>query len=193
MSEEQQSIIQFCVWNGISKEKNRFEEGRENIGVNECCSYSVTKMSSHVAAIKELLDKGCRITICKIMDKSDFCYGTVFSIIHDNFNMHKVCTQWIPKWLIDDWNGYEWSLVNCCWRGLSVKEPTWWKSLWLVTKHGSVCTHNGRNHSPLCGRPQALHPKNKFKVNQSAKKLVFVVFLNTRGVILTHAVTDRTT
>jgi len=86
----------------IYKWYNRFQEGRENIGDDARSGRPASKTSSHVAAVKELLDKDRRITIREIVDRTDCGYGTVFKIIHDQLNMRRICARWIPKMLTDD-------------------------------------------------------------------------------------------
>ena len=72
----------------------RFELGRENLGDNKRSGRrpSVVK-SLHVAAVNVLLDKDRRITIRKIVSKADYSYGTVSSIIPNQFNMRRTCAR----------------------------------------------------------------------------------------------------
>lgn len=125
MSVEQRSAIKFCALNGIPKLKTiqmleqaygnealkktavykwykRFKDGRNDIEDDARTGRPVTKTSSDVADVKELLDKDRRITIREIVDRTSCSYGTVFNIIHDTLNMRRVCARWIPKLLTDD-------------------------------------------------------------------------------------------
>jgi transposase len=91
MSVEQRSAIKFCVLNGISRGKtiemlqqaygdssvkktavykwyNRFKEGRQGTGDDERSGRPVTKTSSYVADVKDLLDKDRRLTIREITE-----------------------------------------------------------------------------------------------------------------------------
>ena len=90
MSDEQRSAIKFCVRNGFSKSKTIdmllnaygekamkktavymwykcFEEGKENIKDDQRSGRPSIVTSSHVAAVKQLLDNHRRITIRDIV------------------------------------------------------------------------------------------------------------------------------
>ena len=79
-----------------------FEEGRENIKDDQRSGRPSVVTSSHVAAAKQLLDKDRRITIRDIVAKTDYSYGTVSGIIHNQLNMRQICARWIPKMLNTD-------------------------------------------------------------------------------------------
>ena len=106
MSDKQRSAIKFCVRNGFSKSKTidmllnaygekamkkaavymwykRFEEGKENIKGDQRSGRPSVVTSSHVAAVKQVLDNDRRITIRNIAAKTDYSYGTVSDIIHN--------------------------------------------------------------------------------------------------------------
>ena len=67
--------------------------------------------SSHVAAVKQLLDYDRRFTIRDIVAKTDYRYGTVSGIIHNQLNMRRICARWIPKMLNTDQKRLR---VECC-------------------------------------------------------------------------------
>ena len=134
MSDEQKSAIKLCVRNGFSKSKStdmllnaykkkamkktavymwykRFEEGRENIKDDQRSSRPRVITSSHVTAVKQLLDNDRCITIKDIVAKTDYSYGTVSGIIHNQLNMCRICARWIPKMLNTDQKRLH---VECC-------------------------------------------------------------------------------
>ena len=67
--------------------------------------------SSHVAALKQLLDNARGITIRDIVAKTDYSYFTVSGIIHNQLNMRRICARWIPKMLNTD---QKILCVECC-------------------------------------------------------------------------------
>ena len=89
----------------------RFEEGRENIKDDQRSGRPSVVTSSHVAAVKQLLDNDRRITIRDIVAKTDNSYGTVSGIIHNQLNMRRICARWIPKMLNTDQKRLR---VECC-------------------------------------------------------------------------------
>ena len=166
----------------------RFEDGRENLLDDERSGRPITKTLSHVAAIKELLDRDRRITIRDIVDRTDCSYGAVSMIIHDQLNMRRVCARWIPKMLNDEQKRlrvercdqflkrYESEGENFMDRIVTVDET--WISLYTPeTKAQSTIWKT-------MGSPSS----KKFKLKQSTKKQMFVIFFDVRGVVLAHAV-----
>ena len=89
----------------------RFEEGRENIKDDQHSGRPRVVTSSHVAAVKHLLDNDRRITIRDIVAKTDYSYGTVSGIIHNQLNMRRICARWIPEMLNTDQKRLR---VECC-------------------------------------------------------------------------------
>ena len=104
MNLEQRAAIKFCVKNGFSRIKiikymtnaygdaapkktaiykwfKRFKEGREALTDDEPSGRPVTL--THVAVIKEFLNKDRRITLRELLSRTDCSYGQVFNIIHN--------------------------------------------------------------------------------------------------------------
>ena len=74
----------------------RFEEGGENIKDDQRSGRPSVVTSSHVAAVKQLLDNDRRITIRDIVANTEYSYGTMSGIIHNQLNMRRTCARWIP-------------------------------------------------------------------------------------------------
>ena len=90
----------------------RFEEGKENIEDDQRSGRPSVVTSSHVAAVKQLLDNDRRITIRDIVAKTDYNYGTVSGIIHNQLNMRRFCARWFPKCSMLIRNDFVWNFVN---------------------------------------------------------------------------------
>lgn len=166
----------------------RFEEGRENIKDDQRSGRPSVVTSSHVAAVKQLLDNDRRITIRDIVAKTDYSYGTVSGIIHNQLNMRRICARWIPKMLNTDQKRLR---VECCEQLLKRFEREGEKFMdRIVTVDEtwiSLYTPETKAQSTMWKTPGSPSPK-KFKMSQSTKKQMFVVFFDARGVILAHAV-----
>ena len=86
----------------VFKWYNRFEQGHSSI-IDEPQPGRPTSISTqHVDIVKELLDIDRRITICEITDRTEYSYGTVFNIIHNELGMRRICARWIQHMLDDN-------------------------------------------------------------------------------------------
>ena len=156
----------------------RFEEGRESIKDDQRSGRPSVVTSSHVAAVKQLLDNDRRITISDIVAKTDYSYGTASGIIHNQLNMRRICARWIPKMLNTDQKR---SRVECCEQLLKRFERDGGKFMdRIVTVDEtwiSLYTPETKAQSTMWKTPGSLSPK-KFKMCQSTKKQMFVVFFD---------------
>ena len=201
MSDEQRSAIKFCVQNGFSKSKTidmllnaygekaikkaavymwykRFKEGRENIKDDHPVA---VQTSSRIAAVKQLLDNDPGITTRDIVAETDYSYGTVSGIIHNQLNMRRICALWIPKMLNTDQKRLG---VECCEQLLKrfkreeekfmdrivTVDETWISLYRPETKVQSMTWKTTGSPSP-----------KKFKMSQSTKKQMLVVFFERQG------------
>ena len=70
-----------------------FVEGRDTIKDDQRSGRPSVVTSPHVAAVTQLLDNDPRITIRDIVAKTDYGYGTVSGIIHNQLNMRRICAR----------------------------------------------------------------------------------------------------
>ena len=141
----------------------RFEEGKENIKDDQRSGRPSVVTSSHIAAVKQLLDNDRRITIRDILAKTDYSYGTVSGIIHNQLNMRRYCARWIPKMLN---TGRKRLRVECCEQLLKRFEregESSWTELSSLLKRGSACSRQRPKLSRRCGKPQDRHPQRNSK------------------------------
>ena len=159
----------------------RFEEGRENIKDDQHSGRPSVVTSSHVAAVKQLLDNDRRITIRDVVAKTDYSYGTVSVIIHNQLNMRRVCARWIPKVLNTDQKRLR---VECCEQLLKKFEREGEKFMdRIVTVDEtwiSLYTPETKAQSTMWKTPGSPSPE-KLKMSQSTKKQMFVVFFDAKG------------
>ena len=103
-------------------------------------------------------------------------------------NMRRICARWIPKMLNTDQKRLR---VECSEQLLKRFEREGEKFMdRIVTVDEtwiSLYTPETKAQSTMWKTPGPPFPK-KFKMSQSTKKQMFVVFFDARGVILAHAV-----
>lgn len=172
----------------VYKWYKRFQEGRECTMDDARTGRPATKTSSHVADVKNLLDKDRRITIREIVLRLDCGYGTVFRILHDQLNMRRVCARWIPKQLSIEQKLVRAECSKQMIRRFEREGADFLERIVTVDETWiSLYTPETKAQSTMWKGPGSPSPK-KFKVTQSAKKQMFVVFFDARGVILAHGV-----
>ena len=211
MNLEQRAAIKFCVKNGFSRIKiieymtnvygdaapkmtaiykwfKRFEEGREALTDDERSGRPVTLTSTHVAVIKEFLDKDRRITLRELSARTDCSYGKVFNIIHEQLNMRRVCARWIPKMLTDNQKRMRTESCQRKLRRFEREGSNFMERIVTVDETRiSFYTPETKQQSTMWKTPGSPSPK-KFKQTQSTKKQMFIVLFDVRGVVLAHAV-----
>ena len=107
---------------------------------------------------------------------------------NNQLNMRQICARWIPKMLNTDQKRLR---VECCEQLLKRLEREREKFMdRIVTVDEtwiSLYTPETKAQTTIWKTPGSPSPK-KFKMSQSTKKQMFVVFFDPRGVILPHAV-----
>ena len=212
MSVEQRTAIKFCVLNGKKKQKrncgnvgqaygdaamkrtalhkwySRYENGYESVMDKQRSGRPTSITLQKVQEIKELLDKDRRITVREVSQRVDCSVGTVHSIIHENLNMRRLCTRWIPKMLSECQKAQK---VESCRRFVQQFEREGEDFLSRIVTAGetwiSLYDPESKEQSTMWKSPGSPSPK-KFKVSRSTKKPIFIMFFNIHDIILSHAV-----
>ena len=152
----------------------RFEEGKENIKDDQRSGRPSVVTSSHVAAVKQLLDNDRRITIRDIVAKTDYSYGTVSGIIHNQLNMRRICARWIPEMLN---TGRKRLRAECCEQLLKrfEREGENFMDRIVTVDETWISLHmpETKAQSTMWKTPGSPSPK-KFKMSHSTKKQMFM-------------------
>ena len=82
----------------LHKWYSRYENGYESVMDEQRSGRPTSITSQKVQKIKELLDKDRHIMVREVSQRVDCSVGTVHTIIHENFNMRRLCARWIPKY-----------------------------------------------------------------------------------------------
>jgi len=78
----------------------RFKEGREEIGDDQCpgCP-SISKTDANIEKICEIVRQNLCLSIRAVAELINIDKETVRQILHNNFNMKKVCSKMVPRLL----------------------------------------------------------------------------------------------
>ena len=81
----------------------RFKEGREEIGDDQRPGLpSTSKTAANIEKIGEIVRQNRRLSIRAIAELINIDKETVRQILHNNFNMKKVCSKIVPRFLTPD-------------------------------------------------------------------------------------------
>lgn len=143
--------------------------------------------------IEALLRSDRRLTVRDIALKTGLGSASVHDIIINELNMTKVCARWVPRLLTSQQKlqrvadsraflkQYR-QLGDRFLESIITADETWVSVYDPKTKQDSSVWKTPNSPSPV-----------KAMVKTSAKKLMFIVFFDMRGVILCHAVPARKT
>lgn len=144
--------------------------------------------SSMADEIKELLDHDRRLTVREIASKVDLGVATVHSIIKEELGMKKVCARWIPRLLTDDQKQQRIDNSEMCLGRYRRQGNRFLEEIITVDETWiSVYDPETKQDSSVWKTPNSPSP-TKALVRTSAKKMMFIVFFDIRGVVLCHAV-----
>jgi len=78
----------------------RFKEGREEIGNDQRHGRpSTSKTYANIEKVCEIVRQNCRLSIRAVTELINTDKETVRQILHNNFNMKKVCSKIVPRLL----------------------------------------------------------------------------------------------
>ena len=85
-------------WASVFEWHKRFKEGRESVRDDEKCGRSKEVSTPElIGQIKNFMDKDCRVSIETINAQFDVRVGTVYSIIHKELKMRKICVKFVLR------------------------------------------------------------------------------------------------
>ena len=86
----------------VSEWHKKFKVGRGSVRDDERCGRSKEVSTPElISQIKNFMDKDRRVSIETISAQFDVSEGTVFTIIHKELKMRKICTKFLPSVLRD--------------------------------------------------------------------------------------------
>ena len=172
---------------------SKFEQGDNPVTDEPRPDRPSSISTKKIETVKELLDSDRWMTIRDITVRTGYTLCTVFRTIHNKQGMRRICARWISHMIdenqmcrrvelsqqfIERELNYSMDFLN---RIVTVDET------WISTYDPET-----KQESSMWKTPGSPSPK-KFKVSRSATKRMFIVFFDVKGVILSHAVTERRT
>jgi hypothetical protein len=61
----------------------------------------ISKTSENIAAVHDLIEGDCRLTVVEICQELGISYGSVQSIIKNELQFRKIAARWVPRLLSD--------------------------------------------------------------------------------------------
>ena len=90
-------------WVSVSEWHKRFKEGRESVRDDKRCGRSKEVGTPElIGQIKNFMDKDHCVSIEAISTQFDISVGTVYTIIHEELKMQKICAKFVPRVLRED-------------------------------------------------------------------------------------------
>lgn len=181
-------VSRSCVY----KWHSRFVNGRDSVQDDERPGRSRIISPSLIERIGNVMDEDGRITVVELAARFDIGYGTAYAILNDNLNMRRVSARWIPRLLTEGDKVKRVQLSRAFLRQCSNDErflqrivttdETWLYHYDPETKQQSSTWKKKTSPPPL-----------KAKVRKSARKNMFIFFMDINGILLVHAVPEGQT
>jgi len=171
------SRTQFLEW------FKRFKEGREEIGDNQRPSRpSTSKTDANIEKVGEIVRQNRRLSIRALAELINTDKETVRQILHNNFNMKKVCSKMVPRLLTPEQKEIP---TNICADILQNTEndPN-------ILENIITCDESWFFQYDAVSKCQFMHWKSpssprqkKARQSKSKYKVIMIVFFDIRGIV----------
>ncbi|GFO04466.1 histone-lysine N-methyltransferase SETMAR [Plakobranchus ocellatus] len=184
-------VYQWCSW---------FKDNRTNLQ-DEPRSGLVNTANNdwNTARVDELIKVNRRVKLKEISLKLDIPKTNVYEIVHDKLGYHKVSARWVPKCCQMSISARDSKSPKSCCTGVNKKvmKPLMWglagtivpgtsslNTSSLEMKLGYTRALRRQNATQMTWKHPSSPVTKKFKVQQSATKVVATVFWDSCGMIL---------
>lgn len=161
----------------------RFQDGREDVEDDPRSGRpSTSKTDKNIEKVGVLVRSDRRLTIRMISDTVGIDKESVRQILHDNFNMHKVCAKMVPKILSDDQKEIRKNLSTDALNQIE-NDPDFLKRVitcdesWFFTYDPETKRQSMHWKSPKSPRMK------KARMSKSKFKAMMIVFFDIQGII----------
>lgn len=169
----------------IYKWHNLFKQGRESLEDDARPGRPIEVTTPEVVRkVENLILEDARLKKKQLAEMVGVSDTTIFKVLHDHLGMSKVCARWVPRMLTPPQKhermACSQAFLNLCSEDhdgvlsrIVTGDKTWVHHYEPESKHESVQWHKK-------GAP----PSKKFKVQQSAGKLMATIFWDIEGILL---------
>ena len=161
----------------------RFKEGRESVRDDERCGRSKeVRTLELIGQIKNFMDKDCHVSVETICAQFDISVGIIYTIIHEELKMRKICAKYVPRVLREDQKERRChdssemvDLIN--------SDPAVLDALVTCNESWIYCYDpETKRQSSLWKHAGSPRPK-KARQNKSTQKLLMIPFFDSSGMI----------
>ena len=165
----------------------RFREGQTEI-TDSARSGRPGNDQRSIQDVKDVIAKDRRKSIDDIADTVGLCHGTVHKIVTKDLNMNKVCARWVPRLLTDENKATRVDASREFLRRYDRDGERFLRRI-ITTDETWVNFYDpeSKRESMVWRRPSS-PPPTKAKTCKSAKKVMYIFFMDSQGMLLQHAV-----
>ena len=211
---EQRAVIKFCANSGMTPTETwkffssnssvkkcsrtivfdwhkRFRDGR--VDISDDLRSGRPRISDSARNVQDTISDDKRRSVQDIADMTGLSLGTVHDILTSQLEMNKVCARWVPRLLTSD--------------EMTERVKVWGSFLARFRKDGDnfldriVTTDETiinfydpeTKKESMVWKRRSSPPPKKARVTKSSKKIMFIFFMDRRGMLLQHAVPDKVT
>ena len=149
--------------------------------------------ATNVAKVEEMVMANRKVTVQEITESLNISIGSVSTIIHDHLKMTKVASHWVPKKLTDDQKACRVRISEECLRRYHEEGEAFLDS--IVTEDESwfpLFSPESKRQS-MQWKHRDSPPPTKCRALESQKKVLYAVFWDAEGIILSYPVPEGTT
>lgn len=171
----------------VYKWHRRFLNGRDSVLDDERPGRNRIICKKLIERIGNVMESDGRVTVAELASMFDIGYGTAFTILTEYLDMRRVSARWIPRLLTEDEKAKRVQLSRAFLRQYTneddflqrivTTDETWLHHYDPETKQQSSAWKRKSSPPPL-----------KAKVQKSARKNMFIFFMDISGMLLVHAV-----
>ena len=149
--------------------------------------------ATNVAKMEEMVMANRKITIHEITESLNISNGSGFTIVHDHLQMMKVASHWVPKKVTDDQKTCRASISEECLRRYREEGEAFLDSIVTVDESSFPLFCPESKRQSMQWKHQDSPPSTKCCALESQKKVLYAVFWDAEGVILSYPVPKDTT
>lgn len=181
------SLKTVCKW------VNEFRWGNTSVEINRGGgSEKTVRTEENIEKVRKLMNKDRRFKLREIAEETGLSYYSVFTIVHQDLLMKKVCARWVPRLLTEDNKLKRVRTSEQCLEMIR-QDPDFYRS--FITMDETWLHHytpESKQQSMQWIKPGEKAPR-KAKAVPSAGKVMASVFWDSSGIIFIDYLPPKTT